>query len=108
MYAWIWRKLPFGLWGKLTGSLGLVAATGALLWYVIFPWATPLLPFDDVQVGSGSQQGPAQEDPNAVSSTSSDGPIKIPYNTKSNAPDPSASATPKRTKTSAPTIIPGD
>ena len=23
MYAWIWRKLPFGLWGKLAGSIGL-------------------------------------------------------------------------------------
>ena len=108
MYAWIWRKLPFGLWGKLTGSLALVAATGALLWYVIFPWATPLLPFDDVQVGADTQQGPAQEDPNAVSSNSSDGPDAIPYNTHSNAPAPSASATPKRSKTSAPTIIPGN
>jgi len=104
MYAWIWRKLPFGLWGKLTGSLALIAATGALLWYVIFPWATPLLPFDDVQVGSGSQQGPAQEDPNAVS-RSSDG---SPSNTRSSPSDPSATATPKRSKTSAPTIIPGN
>jgi cytoskeletal protein RodZ len=104
MYAWIWRKLPFGLWGKLTGSLALAVATGALLWYVIFPWATPLLPFDDVQVGSGSQQGPAQEDPNAVNQ----GPDTIPYSTHSNAPAPSATATPKRSKTSAPTSIPGD
>ncbi len=24
MYAWLWHKLPFGLWGKLTGSLALV------------------------------------------------------------------------------------
>src|SRR4051812_35957031 len=102
MYAWIWRKLPFGLWGKLTGSLALATATGALLWYVIFPWATPLLPFDDVQVGSGSQQGPAQEDPNAVTPHSDDGPDAIPYSTHSNATDPSASATPKRSKTSAP------
>lgn len=51
MYAWIWRKLPFGLWGKLTGSVVLVAGVLGLLWYVIFPWAEPLLPFDDVQVG---------------------------------------------------------
>ena len=27
---------------------------GALLWYVVFPWAEPLLPFDDVQVGTGT------------------------------------------------------
>ena len=36
--------------GKLIGSVLLVAATVALLWYVVFPWAEPLLPFDDVQV----------------------------------------------------------
>jgi hypothetical protein len=92
MYAWIWRKLPFGLWGKLTGSIGLIAATVALLWYVVFPWATPLLPFDDVQVGSGTEQGPAQEDPNVVPSGSDEGPDLIPYSTVSNAPHPSSSA----------------
>ncbi len=52
MYAWIWRKLPFGLPGKLAGSLLLAATAVALLWYVVFPWAGPLLPFtgEDVQV----------------------------------------------------------
>jgi hypothetical protein len=102
MYAWIWRKLPFGFWGKFTGSLGLIAATGALLWFVVFPWATPLLPFDDVQVGSGTeQQGPAQEDPNVISSNAPDGeapdseaPDEIPYSTESNAPHPTATSTP--------------
>lgn len=54
MYAWIWRKLPFGLPGKLTGSVLLAAAMVALLWYVVFPWAEPLLPFDDVQVTQDS------------------------------------------------------
>ncbi|MFC4019533.1 hypothetical protein ACFOW4_16540 [Micromonospora sp. GCM10011542] len=54
MYAFIWRKLPFGLAGKLTGSVLLAAATVALLWYVVFPWAEPLLPFDDVQVTQDS------------------------------------------------------
>ena len=54
MYAWIWRKLPFGLPGKLVGSLLLATATVALLWYVVFPWAEPLLPFDDVQVTQDS------------------------------------------------------
>jgi cytoskeletal protein RodZ len=107
MYAWIWRKLPFGLWGKMIGSLGLVVATGALLWYVVFPWATPLLPFDDVQVGSGTEQGPAQEDPNVISSTNEDGPDEIPYSTESNAPHPSGSpskASPTKTKV----VLPGD
>jgi len=92
MYAWIWRKLPFGPWGKLTGSLALVTMVGALLWYVIFPWATPLLPFDDVQVGTGTEQGgPAQQDPNAVPGDDSLlGPDEIPYNENSNEPHPSA------------------
>ncbi|MBM0235537.1 hypothetical protein JNW91_29455 [Micromonospora sp. STR1_7] len=54
MYAFIWRKLPFGLVGKLTGSVLLAAAAVALLWYVAFPWAEPLLPFDDVQVTQDS------------------------------------------------------
>ncbi|MGC4808410.1 hypothetical protein [Micromonospora sp. DT233] len=54
MYGWIWRKLPLGLPGKLAGSLLLATATVALLWYVVFPWAEPLLPFDDVQVTQDS------------------------------------------------------
>jgi hypothetical protein len=92
MYAWIWRKLPFGLWGKITGSIVLAATVGVLLWYVVFPWATPLLPFDDVQVGSttGQQTGPAQEDPNAVI-PDSEAPEDIPYNQYSNEPPPSPS-----------------
>ena len=51
MYAWIWRKLPFGLWGKLSGSLLMAGVIVALLWFYVFPWAEPILPFDDVQVG---------------------------------------------------------
>jgi hypothetical protein len=92
MYAWIWRKLPFGLWGKLSGSLALVVMVGALLWYVVFPWATPLLPFDDVQVGTGTEQGgPAQQDPNVVPGDDSQlGPDEIPYDVNSNEPHPSA------------------
>ena len=67
---------------------------------------TPLLPFDDVQVGSGSEQGPAQEDPNAVSSNSDEGPDQVPYSTQSNAPAPTSTATPTSTKTSV--VLPGD
>ncbi len=59
MYAWIWRHLPFGLPGKIGGSLALLAATGALLWFVVFPWAEPLLPFEDVTVdGAGTTPAP--------------------------------------------------
>ncbi len=94
MYAYLWRRLPFGLAGKLTGSIVLFSAIGVLLWYVVFPWATPLLPFDDVQVGttSGQQTGPAQEDPNLVTSDDPGlGPDDLPYSTHSNNPEPSPS-----------------
>ena len=93
MYAWIWRRLPFGLPGKLTGSTLLIAGLGVLLWFVVFPWATPLLPFDDVQVGTGSQteQGPAQQNPDTVHPADEGAPDEIPYSTESNAPHPSAS-----------------
>lgn len=61
MYSWIWRHLPFRRWYlKLGLSLALIAGVGALLWYLAFPWAEPLLPFDDVQVtedgGTGGDQ----------------------------------------------------
>ncbi|MFI5495400.1 hypothetical protein [Actinoplanes sp. NPDC051859] len=85
MYAWIWRKLPFGLWGKVTGSLVLAVTIGSLLWYVVFPWATPLLPFDDVQVGT------EQLDPNQVPAGTDLGPDEIPYPVHTNNPAPSAS-----------------
>jgi hypothetical protein len=95
MYAWIWRKLPFGFWGKLTSSIGLVAATTALLWYVVFPWATPLLPFDDVQVGTGTeQQGPdsGNADVTVPGDPDHEAPEDVPYSTESNAPHPSDTA----------------
>lgn len=96
MYAWIWRRLPFGLPGKLAGSFLLVAATAALLWYVVFPWAEPLLPFDDVQVtqDGGPPGGPAGDNPGLDGGTgpeSSDGPTdehEIPYDTDSNNTPP--------------------
>ena len=93
MYAWIWRKLPFGLPGKLAGSVLLVATVGLLLWYVVFPWATPLLPFDDVQVGTGTEQqgGPAEQDPNVIPGEEG-APDDLPYSDQSNEPHPSATA----------------
>jgi len=92
VYGWIWHRLPGNLYAKLTESIVLIVAVGALLWYVVFPWATPLLPFDDVQVGTtnGQQTGPAEEDPNAVD-PSNLGPDDIPYNQHSNDPEPTAS-----------------
>ena len=48
MYVWIWRRLPGGLPGKLVGSLVLLAGVLALLFFVVFPWAEPKLPFNNV------------------------------------------------------------
>lgn len=89
MYAWIWRKLPFGLRGKAVGSVLLLGVVTALLWYVIFPWAEPLLPFDDVQVGdpeSGySQVDVPGGDPSSAPSAPGDE-HDIPYDTGESHP----------------------
>ena len=50
MYGWIWRHLPGGTATKALLSLLLVLAVCALLLFVVFPWAEPLLPFNDVTV----------------------------------------------------------
>src|ERR1700754_2689841 len=69
MYAWIWRKLPFdGVFGKLATSIVLITGVLALFWFVVFPWAEPLLPFDDVQVTQeggvpGGPAAPGLDDP---------------------------------------------
>lgn len=83
MYAFIWRKLPFGLAGKLTGSVLLLAATVALLWYVAFPWAEPLLPFDDVQVESGVPSETGGGEPVTVDTPAADE-HELPYDTDQN------------------------
>ncbi len=89
MYAWIWRKLPFGRWGKLISSIVLVVAVGVLQWYVVFPWATPLLPFDDVQVGTTTGQDSGRDA--VVPDDEGNAPEEIPYNTHSNDPEPTRS-----------------
>jgi hypothetical protein len=60
MYAWIWRKLPFGRWGKLGGSVLLVVSFTALLWFVIFPVVEPRMPFNDGQMDDSSEVVPSQ------------------------------------------------
>ena len=61
MYAWIWRRLPFGLPGKIVGSLMLVSVVTALLWFWVFPAAEPLLPFDDVNVTDNGGTAPGDQ-----------------------------------------------
>lgn len=82
MYAWIWRRLPFrSLRGKVMSSLVLIGLATALFWYVIFPWAEPLLPFDDVQVGDPDSGYSQQEDPGAGPVAPTGDEYDIPYDT---------------------------
>jgi hypothetical protein len=50
VYGWIWRTLPGNRAVKAVCSLLLLAGVLALLWFVVFPAAEPLLPFGDVTV----------------------------------------------------------
>jgi hypothetical protein len=98
MYAWIWRKLPFGLPGKLVGSTLLILALGAGLWFWGFPKAEPLLPFYDVSVSDTQHPdggGPAGVDPSTSPGQPGgvlpdDSDEDIPYPTNSNQPPPSS------------------
>ena len=90
MYAWIWRKLPFGLWGKFGGSLLLTGSVVALLWFVVFPWAEPILPFDDVQVGDpGGGYGEVDTPDGPAPGQPAQDPHEIPYETNEPSPSPS-------------------
>jgi hypothetical protein len=70
VYAWIWRRLPFGVPGKIGGSLLLVGAVAALFWFVVFPWMDPfleetLLPWNEGQLEGdfAPAEGPENADP---------------------------------------------
>ena len=54
MYGALWRNLPGGLAGKLASGTALLLVALALLFYVIFPWVEPRLPWNDVTVNSPS------------------------------------------------------
>jgi hypothetical protein len=50
MYVWLWRKLPGGVPGKVALCAVIVLAVVALLFFVVFPWADPRLPWSQVTV----------------------------------------------------------
>ena len=87
MYAWIWRHLPYGRPGKIIGSAVLIGSVVALLWFVVFPWAEPLLPFDDVQVTDGGG-GVSGGDPATGGDPAGDE-HDLPYDPATNNPAPS-------------------
>ncbi|MDX6355516.1 MAG: hypothetical protein QOF98_2419 [Streptomyces sp.] len=57
MYGWIWRHLPGNAWVRAAISLLMILAVVYLLFQYIFPWAEPLLPFNDVTVDNNSGLG---------------------------------------------------
>jgi hypothetical protein len=50
VYGWIWRKLPYGVPGKLVGLALALAGIGGILWYGVFPIVDRYLPNNGVQV----------------------------------------------------------
>ncbi|MFD4373647.1 hypothetical protein [Streptomyces sp. NPDC058486] len=50
VYGWIWRHLPGNAFVRALISLALVLGTVYVLFQYVFPWAEPLLPFNDVTV----------------------------------------------------------
>ena len=52
MYVWIWRRLPGPTPVRLLQSLLLFLLVVALLFFVVFPWLEPYLPFDRVTQGA--------------------------------------------------------
>jgi Fe2+ transport system protein B len=54
MYGWIWRHLPGNTPVRALISLVLALGIVFLLFQYIFPWAEPLLPFNDVTVNNGA------------------------------------------------------
>jgi hypothetical protein len=88
VYSWILRRLPFGLPGRIIGSLLLVSAAAALMWYQLFPNIEQYMPFTDGQIttSGGDNPGANTVDPSAgPSGLPAD---VIPYSTVSNAPAP--------------------
>ena len=48
MYGWIWRHLPGPLYLRVVEAVVLVVVIVGLLMFVVFPWAEPKLPFNNV------------------------------------------------------------
>lgn len=54
MYAWLWRHFPGNTPAKVLASIIVVLAVLALLYYVVFPFVEPRLPFGDVTVDAAA------------------------------------------------------
>jgi hypothetical protein len=71
VYGWIWQRLPGNWIGKVAGCAVLLAAAVAVLFLVVFPYAEPRLPFNQVTVdpGGGSSPGIGSVPPTPPPST---------------------------------------
>ncbi|GAA1922007.1 hypothetical protein GCM10009716_33250 [Streptomyces sodiiphilus] len=53
MYGWIWRNLPGNTLVRSLIALVLALVVIYLLFSYVFPWAEPMMPFNDVTVDDG-------------------------------------------------------
>jgi hypothetical protein len=88
VYSWIWRHLPFGLPGRIIGSLLLVGAVAALMWYQLFPNIEQYMPFTDGQITTSDSDNPGANTVSPSGGPSLPPADVIPYSTASNAPAP--------------------
>jgi predicted membrane protein len=51
MYGWLWKRLPGSVWIKCAIATVAAVVLVAILFLWVFPWAAPLLPFDQQTVG---------------------------------------------------------
>jgi hypothetical protein len=58
MYTTLWKLLPGDRGTKALTALGLILATVALLWYVVFPWVEPKIQFDHSAVEGSTSSTP--------------------------------------------------
>jgi hypothetical protein len=50
VYTWLWRKLPGNTPAKVAECFVLFLAVVAVLFFLVFPYVEPRLPFNDVTV----------------------------------------------------------
>ncbi|QMU74388.1 hypothetical protein GXW83_00080 [Streptacidiphilus sp. PB12-B1b] len=96
MYGWIWGRLPGNTLVRALLALLLFALVVGVLFTWVFPWAEPLLPFNDVTVNgtSGSSVQPSGA-PAAPSTAPSTAPSARPSaGAKSSAPTLNGAALP--------------
>jgi len=51
VYRWLWLRLPGGPAARLVQLVVLVVVVGALLWFLVYHWASLHLPVDPSGLG---------------------------------------------------------